>query len=195
MILDLCGGSGAWSKPYKNAGYEVLLLDVKTGIDVRLFQKPDKSVHGILAAPPCTVFAGSGAKWRDLRPTSEVLEGLSVVDACLRIIHACRPKFWALENPVGWLRDYLGPPIMYFNPCDYGDPWTKKTCLWGKFNIPKKTPVEPTQGSKIHLSYGGRSEKTKTIRSITPLGFAKAFYEANQPPPDDQGGKDGEEKV
>ncbi|HDZ13323.1 hypothetical protein LCGC14_1284490 [marine sediment metagenome] len=178
-ILDLCGGTGAWSKPYKDAGYNVTVYDVKTGRDVRLLQRID-NVYGILAAPVCTVFAGSGAKWRDLRSISEVLEGLSIVDACLRIIFACDPVFWVMENPVGWLRDYIGKPVMYFDPSDYGDPYTKKTCLWGKFNIPKKTPVEPTQGSKMHLKYGGRSGKTKTMRSTTPPGFSKAFFKANR---------------
>ena len=179
IILDLCGGTGAWSKPYKDAGYDVRVYDVKNGSDVRLLQKPDMQIRGILAAPPCTTFAGSGAKWRDLRATSEVLEGLSIVDACLRIIFACDPEWWALENPVGWLRNYIGDPVMYFNPCDYGDPYTKKTCLWGTFAPPIKNPVEPSQGSKIHLQYGGRSGRTKTMRSITPPGFAKAFFKAN----------------
>jgi len=180
IILDLCGGTGSWSRPYRDAGYDVRLYDVNNGHDVRLIKKSDEPIYGILASPPCTVFAGSGAKWKALRPVSEVLEGLSVIDACLRIIYACKPDFWAIENPVGWLKDYIGEPVMYFNPCDYGDPYTKKTCLWGEFNKPIKTPVEPTEGSKIHLKYGGRSNRTKTMRSITPPGFARAFYKANK---------------
>lgn len=179
IILDLCGGSGAWSKPYRDAGYDVKIIDIKTGYDVRLLKRME-NVYGILAAPVCTVFAGSGAKFRDLRAISEVIEGLSVVDACLRIVYACNPFFWALENPVGWLNDYIGEPVMYFNPCDFGDPYTKKTCLWGKFNLPRLNPVEPTEGSKMHVRYGGRSGKTKSMRSITPTGFAKAFFEANK---------------
>lgn len=180
FILDLCGGTGAWSKPYKDAGYKVKLVDVKTGIDIRLMLKPKERVYGILIAPPCTVFAGSGAKWRGLRPISEVLEGLSIVDACFRFIYSCKPHFWALENPIGWLKDYIGDPVMYFDPCEYGDPYRKRTCLWGHFNTPAKNPVEPVQGSKMHLCYGGRSERTKTMRSITPPGFANAFFEANR---------------
>lgn len=179
LILDLCSGSGSWSEPYLKAGYDVVRVDVRTGMDVRMMLRPEHPVHGILAAPPCTVFASSGAKWRSLRAIDEVLQGLSVVDACLRLVIACRPDWWALENPVGWLKDYLGPPVMYFDPCDFGDPYTKKTCLWGHFMPPLKSPVEPTQGSKLHLRYGGKSERTKTMRSITPPGFAKAFFEAN----------------
>jgi hypothetical protein len=180
IILDLCGGTGAWSKPYSEAGYEVRVVDIKSGDDVRLFKKPNDIVYGILAAPDCTHFAGSGARWWKEKGERALLDGLSVVDACLRIIIACNPAFWALENPVGRLWQYLGLPVMYFNPCDYGDPYTKKTCLWGKFNRPQKTPVEPTEGSKLWRMYGGKSDRTKTMRSITPPGFAKAFFEANQ---------------
>jgi hypothetical protein len=183
LVYSLCDYSGEWAKPYKEAGHEVVLVDLKYGQDVRLLLKPDRVVDIVLAAPPCTVFAGSGAKWKSLRAISEVLEGLSIVDACLRFIYATRPKKWSLENPVGWLRDYIGEPKLYFDPCDYGDPYTKKTCLWGEFNTPVKTPVEPTEGSKIHLNYGGRSERTKTLRSITPPGFARAFFEANEEQP------------
>lgn len=179
LVYSLCDWSGEWPKPYAEAGYEVVLIDVKRGSDVRLLKAPNRKVDVVLAAPPCTVFAGSGAKWYALRPTSEVLEGLSIVDACLRFILTVQPEVWALENPVGCLEDYIGPPVMYFDPCDYGDPYTKKTCLWGKFKEPVQRPVEPTEGSKIHLEYGGRSERTKTLRSITPSGFAWAFFKAN----------------
>ena len=179
-VYSLCDYSGEWAKPYKEAGCEVILIDLKYGHDVRLLLKPCEKVDVVLAAPPCTVFAGSGAKWRSLRAISEVLEGISIVDACLRFIYAVKPRIWALENPIGWLRDYIGEPVMYFDPCDYGDPYTKKTALWGNFRQPLKQPVEPVDGSKMHLNYGGRSEHTKTIRSITPPGFARAFYEANK---------------
>jgi len=178
VILDLCGGSGSWAFPYENGGYTVIKVDAKFGDDVRLAEWDDMSVHGILAAPPCTVFAGSGACWP--RTEEEMLEGLSVVDACLRMVAIYRPRWWALENPVGILRRWIGPPRMSFQPCDYGDPYTKKTLLWGEFNMPFKTNrVEPTEGSKMHTQYGGKSERTKAARSVTPSGFAKAFYEAN----------------
>ncbi len=144
IILDLCGGTGAWSKPYKNAGYDVKVITLPEQ-DVRLY-KPPKNVYGVLCAPPCTHLAGSGARWWKEKGKKALLESLSVVDACLRIILFSKPKFWCLENPVGRLVNYLGKPVMYFNPCDYGDPYTKKTCLWGSFNIPEKTPVKPWGG-------------------------------------------------
>jgi site-specific DNA-cytosine methylase len=179
-ILDLCGGTASWSAPYLEAGYDVITVDLdSTSQDVRLFKKiTGRKIYGILAAPPCCNFAASGARWWEEKGEKALLEGLSVVDACMRIITVHKPKFWALENPVGRLKDYLGKPKMYFNPCDYGDPYTKKTALWGEFNIPEKNEVEPVEGSKI-LKYGP-SEDRKKLRSITPPGFARAFYEANK---------------
>jgi hypothetical protein len=93
-------------------------------------------------------------------------------------VQVTKPVFWALENPVGRLVHYLGKPVMYFNPCDYGDPYTKKTCLWGNFNKPAKTLVKPTEGSKMHRLPPGPDRWKK--RSITPKGFANAFYQANK---------------
>lgn len=183
IILDLCGGTGSWSKPYRDAGYDVRVIDPLSEfegggrVDVRLMEKPMFQVHGILAAPPCTHFSGSGARWWAQKGDDALLDALSVVDACLRIIHVCNPEWWALENPVGRLSRFIGKPRMYFNPCDYGDPYTKKTCLWGNFNIPEKTPVEPTEGSKMHL-LPPSAERWK-LRSMTPQGFANAFFKAN----------------
>lgn len=175
IILDLCGGTGAWSKYYKKAGYDV--RNITLPIDVRLFEII-KNIYGVLAAPPCTQFAGSGARWWEDKGTEPLLEGISIMDACCRIILMSSPVFWCLENPVGRLNRWIGDPVMYFNPCDYGDPYTKKTALWGRFNTPKKNPIEPIEGSKIHLY--PPSEDRVMLRSITPPGFAKAFFEANK---------------
>ena len=174
IILDLCGGTGAWSKPYKDAGYEVVIVDVDQ--DVRLFHTTAK-IHGILAAPPCTHLAGSGARWWAEKGKGALLESLSIVDACLRVVLVTQPKWWCLENPVGKLVHFIGKPKMYFDPCEYGDAYTKKTCLWGDFNEPVKNPVEPTEGSKMHKIWG--EGDGKMLRSITPPGFSQAFFVAN----------------
>lgn len=175
LILSLCDRSGVWSEPYEADGYDVVRVDLSRDADVRLMHLPDRPVHGVLAAPPCTVFANSGARWP--RSSLEMIEGLSVVDACCRLILVSCPSWWVIENPAGKLSRYLGPPTATFQPNDYGDPYTKLTCLWGVFNMPVREPVEATEGSKMHLVAPGphRAE----IRSQTPSGFARAFFEAN----------------
>lgn len=172
VILDLCGGSGSWSEPYREAGYDVRIVTLP--VDLRLYRYPGE-VHGILAAPPCTVFANSGSRWP--RTDDELKEGLSVVDACLRLVAVTEPEWWALENPVGKLTRYLGPPKLWFDPCDHGDPYKKKTGLWGRFTEPTQDPVEAVEKSPIHFMGPGPERAAK--RSITPPGFARAFFQAN----------------
>jgi hypothetical protein len=183
-ILSLCDYSGAWSQPYADAGYDVVRVDIKRGQDIRLFEALRFPVRGVLAAPPCTAFASSGAQyWKAKDQDGRTLEALALVDACMRIIAVHKPQWWALENPVGRLKRYLGPPRMAVDPCDYGDAYTKRTLLWGDFTPPpKNTRVEPervsSQGSWL-MKLGGSSERTKELRSVTPAGFARAFFEAN----------------
>ena len=186
-ILDLCGGTGSWSKPYADAGYNVRIVD--NGLngfdaqDVRFFKKFDteflKPIHGVLAAPPCTHFSGSGARWWREKGDVALLDGLSIVDACLRIVLIENPTFWCLENPVGRLNHYIGKPKHYFHPHFYGDGYTKKTALWGNFNMPGQTHFlnESEIDDRIHKM--PPSKDRAKLRSITPPGFAKAFFEAN----------------
>jgi len=190
LILSLCDFSGVWSAPYRAAGYTVLQVDLKLGGDARLFKKLCEPVHGILCAPVCTEFSAAGARhWaaKEAAGNQGLLDGLALVDACLRIVAVHKPKWWVLENPVGRLKDYIGHHRCTFNPNEYAgylddselEAYTKRTCLWGDFVIPKKKEVPPVLGSKMWSSYGGKSERTKTLRSVTPRGFAAAFFGAN----------------
>ena len=194
IILDLCGGTGSWSRPYKEAGYDVRLITLPE-YDVRTYIPPE-GVYGILAAPPCTEFSvAKGSRPRDFE------SGMAVVEACLRIVWKCRMggnlKFWALENPVGFLRQFIGVPAYQFEHWNFGDPQLKRTDLWGYFKPPKKTVMQkppnltqmfpngrtngrgwasphcPPEYAHLHLDRAA-------IRAITPPGFAKAFFEANR---------------
>lgn len=58
--------------------------------------------------------------------------------------------------------------------------YNKRTWLWGKFRAPNKKYIPPVwKDSPMHVLYGGKSERTKELRSVDPKGFCKAFYEAN----------------
>lgn len=188
IILDLCGGTGAWSRPYAESGHDVRIITLPE-YDVRDY-KPPNNVYGILAAPPCTMF--SLARTRAKTPR-DFRQGMELVIACLRIIwesqYDSKIKFWAIENPLGYLRRFLGEPRFTFDPCDFGDRYTKRTDLWGRFNIPTLNPVRLNQYELYLCSRNNRdlpsiSDFTGSSqadrRAITPPGFARAFYEANK---------------
>ena len=108
-----------------------------------------------------------------------------------------------VENPVSVLSTLWRKPDHTFQPFEYGgwlpveeanhplypdyiapfDAYSKKTCLWvgNGFTMPEKCPV-PCQSfgsSTQHRKLGGKSIKTKNIRSATPRGFALAVFHAN----------------
>ncbi len=191
ILISLFDYSGCWSEPYRRAGYRVLQVDKKLGFDI--FKWDYKAIRqglvsGILAAPPCTDFAVSGAQYwktKDMNGTTAL--SVKQVKKIIEIVKHFNPIFWVLENPVGRLNELIpelkkfGP--WYWQPFWFGDRWTKKTGLWGKFNKPKishKTmPLKfSSQGTWTQI-LGGKSETTKELRSITPAGFAKAFFQAN----------------
>ena len=83
-ILDLCSGSGEWSRPYQEAGYDVIQVDVRDGQDVRLLEVLPYPVRGILAAPPCTHLAGSGARWWEEKGTEALTAAVEHINGdCL----------------------------------------------------------------------------------------------------------------
>lgn len=193
IILDLCGGTGEWSKPYREAGYDVRVITLPEH-DVLTYEPPE-DVYGILAAPTCTMFSLARTTAKTPRDFDE---GMELVEACLRIIWQCRKqgtlKFWALENPMGLLRQFLGRPPLTFTPSDYGDSHTKRTDLWGFYNEPRKKPVKLTEEQIKRMSINNRElpqlpadyvlpqgfSRQAARRSMTPPGFAQAFFKANK---------------
>ena len=196
IILDLCGGTGAWSRPYSKAGYDVRIITLPN-YDVCTYIPPE-NVYGILAAPPCTEFSlAKGNSPRDF------IKGLETVEACKKIIWRCRLKgnlkFWALENPVGFLRQFEGKPYFTFQQWQFGNFGIKPTDIWGYFNKPKITVY--AKPDNLAKEYGVKYISKKSIsqnspkmpewcehmklsraakRAITPPGFAEAFFKANK---------------
>jgi hypothetical protein len=115
---------------------------------------------------------------------------------------------WFVENPVGTLSTLWGKPDHIFEPWEFGgylpasdthpkwpeyiearDAYPKTTCIWSGNGLkwPERRPVEQTcivskngkKWSKQQANLGGKSLRTKQIRSATPRGFARAIFEAN----------------
>ena len=221
VILSLCGGSGSWERPYKEAGYTVYnitlpkynVLATKFTDEDIIFRKDlndnyriivkKEDIYGILAAPPCTHFSFARvhpkSSLRDLRGS------MKIIMACLNVIWECQYyvktngqrftglKFWALENPNGFLKYFLGHPAFKFHPYEFMDMYKKETYLWGWFNRPIKTwDLKPNvkkfdglsmKEIKSKMAYDPLWKNTKTrqeMRAITPPGFTKAFFKENR---------------
>ena len=181
-------GTGAWSKPYADAGYDVrvITLPEQNVID---YIAPFK-IYGILAAPPCTMFSLARSRAKTPR---DFIEGMNPVNACYRIAITSKPVFFALENPIGLLTKFLGHWKYDYHPWWFGDPYTKRTGLWGWFNEPvrqfnnivdimtvEQIALCKTNSRKLPSISDITGSKQSVKRAITPAGFAQAFFEVNR---------------
>ena len=161
-------------------------------------------VQFVFGFPECTHLAVSGAahfaRKRDANPFFQ--DEAMVLVHLTRLIGEALNAPWALENPVSVISSKWRKPDFSFHPWEYGgylpeddkhpaypeyikprDAYPKKTCIWSGngFIMPKKLPVEVAPCySDQHKKLGGKSLKTKNIRSATPRGFAKAVFTYNE---------------
>ena len=160
--------------------------------------EPPENVYGILAAPPCTEFSvAKGSRPRDLK------SGMEIVQACLDIIWACRIQqklhFWAMENPRGLLRQFLGIPNFTFEQWQYGGNKRKATDIWGYYKkpvpsvkaIPESMSIKwpngranardwakipcPPEICQLHITISRRRQKGG-IESHHPAGIRKGIF-------------------
>ena len=167
----------------------------------------DKPVVFGMAFPVCTDMAVSGAahfKRKAERDPEFQTKAVNYAKWCGELFDALGVPYF-IENPVSVLSSKWRLPDHRFQPYEYGgyipddqaehprwpeyiaakDAYPKKTCLWtgGGFVMPWTDPVLPEEGhSRQHKKLGGKSQRTKDIRSATPRGFAIAIYEANRLP-------------
>jgi hypothetical protein len=93
---------------------------------------------------------------------------------------------WIIENPVSTMSSYWRKPDYSFHPGDYADfcmsdNYSKKTCLWASPGVVMPKPARsgdlPPMDDRIHKAPPGPGRAN--FRSATPMGFARAFFEAN----------------
>ena len=155
----------------------------------------DRSRLAFVAAfPPCDHLAVSGARWF----AGKGLRKLAVsVEMFATAAEFCE---WAgapylIENPVSnisshWRKsDHTFSPH-YFTGYNLDDNYTKKTCLWtgGGFVMPTENRAEGLSDPDARIHKCPPGPERHNIRSATPLGFARAVFEANAPKADELGG-------
>lgn len=182
---------------HQNIEYVNVFIDEKFERDAiaGVYGKPDF----IMAFPPCTDLAVSGAAhFASKRERDPLFQEKAVATARIAAnIGDSLGVTYIIENPVSVLSSAWRKPNHSFNPWEYGgylpendshpwfpmyiaprDAYPKKTCLWTSddFVMPEKKPVNLPEGySAQHSKLGGKSAKTKLIRSLSPRGFFKAI--------------------
>ena len=180
---------------HKQATYQALLKEFGDNGDLVVFG---------MGFPVCTDMAVSGAahfKAKAKAYSCFQMDAVGYAVDCADFFEDLGVPYF-IENPVSVLATQWRKPDYRFHPYEYGeylddheavhprwpdyiadrDAYTKKTCLWtgGGFVMPTKIPTcKPTGYSTQHKKLGGKSQRTKDIRSATPRGFAKAVCEFN----------------
>ena len=181
------------------------LHDPRTIYDL-LKEFENKPVVFGMAFPVCTDMAVSGAAWFKKKAEADPEfqnKAVRYAKSCAEFFDCLQVPYF-VENPVSVLATKWRKPDFSFHPYEYGgyipedeaahprwpeyiearDAYRKKTCLWtgGGFEMPQKKCVDPERYhgngySTSMMKLGGKSQRTKDIRSATPRGFAKAIYE------------------
>jgi hypothetical protein len=205
-VISLCDITGHMVQPWVDAGYHAVLVDPQHGtsrIEGRVTKLAltvedampflgelirEFGIAAVYGFPPCTELAGSGARWWAEKRAADYMvqaKAVAVAEQC-RTVGRLSGAPWFVENPVGALSRVFGKPSHTFNPADYtawepADNYTKRTCLWtgGGFVMPQpaRDASLGAPDDRIHKAPPGPDREN--FRSATPLGFARAVFDAN----------------
>jgi hypothetical protein len=191
-VLLACEESQAVTKEFRALGHEAYSCDILPTSgdnpewhlqqDVEPLLKDDWDL--IIAFPPCTHLAVSGAAWfEQKRLDGRQQQG---IDFFMMFTNLPCEKV-AIENPVGIMSTNYRKPDQIIQPYEYGDPYSKKTCLWLK-GLPKLVPTNKVEPEPRKVFKSGNSmpawyadawskspEERSKIRSKTFAGIAQAM--------------------
>ncbi|MFS8934747.1 DNA cytosine methyltransferase [Cupriavidus taiwanensis] len=174
-VLVACEYSAAVRQAFAAAGHDAWSCDIlPTEVAGQHYQCDVRDVLGLgwdlmVAHPPCTHLAVSGARWfKDKRV--EQAEALTFVRD---LLSAPIPRI-ALENPVSIISSHVRKPDQVIQPWQFGHGETKATCLWLK-GLPKLVPTNVVAGreNRVHRMPPGPDRWKE--RSRTFAGIAQAM--------------------
>lgn len=175
-ILVACEFSGVVRSAMRAKGHDTWSCDLRPTDDGSEFhlQRDVTPLLGegwdmLIAFPPCTYLASSGARWWKGRETqqSQALE-------FVRTLFSAPISRIALENPVGRISTAIRKPDQIIQPWQFGHGETKATCLWLK-NLAPLRPTNIVSGRESRIHSMSQSENRSKLRSITYLGIARAM--------------------
>lgn len=176
-VLIACEFSGVVREAFRAKGYEAVSCDLMDTEIPGEHIKDDVMNHLndgwdlMVAFPPCTFLAVSGARWFKDRQ-DEQQDALRFV---WELMNAPIRKI-AIENPVGVISSKIRKPDQIIQPWMFGHGETKATCLWLD-RLPVLVPTDVVEGreQKVHLMSPGPNRGRE--RGRTYVGVAKAMAE------------------
>lgn len=176
-VLIACEFSGVVREEFTKLGHNAWSCDLlDTEIPGNHYQGDvleylDQGWDLMIAHPPCTYLARSGARWWKGKEhlQAEAIEFVRV------LLEAPIPRI-VIENPIGRLSTALRKPDQIIQPWMFGHGETKATCLWLK-NLPPLQPTEIVEGRSNRIHNVPETKDRWKIRSRTYPGIAKALAE------------------
>lgn len=180
-ILVACEESQAVTIELRRLGHEAYSCDIEPcsgghpewHLQVDALELLKMKWNMILAFPPCTHLAVSGARYFEQKRKDGRQQ--AAIDFFMRFANADCPKI-AIENPVGIMSSVWRKPDQIIQPWQFGHGETKKTCLWLK-GIPLLVPTNIVDGREQRIWKMPPSEDRAKNRAKTFPGIARAMAE------------------
>lgn len=176
-VLVACEFSGIVRDAFNARGHDAwscdLLLTENPGNHIRdnVLKHLDEGWDLMIAHPPCTHLAVSGARWfKDKQQ-----EQKEAIDFFMALVNAPIPKI-AIENPIGIMSTHYRKPDQIIQPWMFGHGETKATCLWLK-GLPKLKPTNIVGGREGKVHRMPPSPDRWKNRSRTYQGIANGMAE------------------
>jgi hypothetical protein len=176
-VLVACEESQVVCNAFRANGHEAYSCDIvptrgdhpEWHIQEDVLYQLDKQWDMMIAFPPCTHLAVSGARWFKEKQAAQ-LEAMRFFGL---LAIAPIPKI-AIENPIGIMSTIYRKPDQIIQPWQFGHGETKATCLWLK-NLPKLVPTNIVEGreARIHKMPPGKNRSRD--RAVTYQGIADAM--------------------
>ncbi len=177
-VLVACEFSGIVRQAFRDIGHDAWSCDLLSAEDDSYYHYQgdvlsilNEKWDLMIAFPPCTYLAVSGARWFAER-RKEQREALKFVQT---LLSAPVPSI-ALENPIGIISTHIRKPDQIIQPWMFGHGEVKATCLWLK-NLPKLQSTQIVRGRVPRVWYASPSKDRWKERSRTLPKIAKAMAE------------------
>lgn len=176
-ILIACEFSGTVREAFRSKGHDAWSCDLlETEIPGQHYQGDVLEVINdgwdmMIAHPPCTHLAVSGARWFHLKR----IEQEEALEFVKELMDAPIPRI-CIENPVSIISSKIRKPEQIIQPWQFGHGETKATCLWLK-NLPKLMSTNIVDGREDRIHKMPPSKDRWKERSRTFKGIAQAMAE------------------